>query len=191
MIGMLIGVLREINGTIGLIETKSGICYEVFLTPKLISQYIPSSLCELYTYFQVRDDAHVLYGFATKEEKYFFKELIDVPGVGPKTAFAVISYASPKDMISAVKENDVGYFSKIPGLGKKTALKIILEFSQKLKSEFKFNISEYSNDEKTVIEALVALGYKNQDAKKMIEKIPKDLSIEDKIRYALKLTLKS
>ena len=78
------------------------------------------------------------------------------------------------------------YFTKIPGLGKKTGLKIILELSQKLKTEFKFQDTALSEDDKTVVDALVSLGYKNQEARKLISNLPKGLSVEERIKKALK-----
>jgi Holliday junction DNA helicase RuvA len=91
-------------------------------------------------------------------------------------------------LISAVQTNDVAYFSKIPGLGKKTAMKIILELSQKLKSEFDMQKMNLSDEDKTVVDALMALGYKSQEAKQALSKISKGLSIEEKIKEALKNT---
>ena len=89
-------------------------------------------------------------------------------------------------MISDVKANQVDALTKVPGLGKKTAMKIILELSSKLKTEFDMKNMVLSEDDKTVIDALVSLGYKAHDAKKMLSKLPKNLSVEEKIKKALK-----
>lgn len=188
MIGKLKGTLSELRSGGGLIETAGGVFYEVFLSLQLLTKYHIGQPIEIYTYFQVRDDAHVLFGFQTREEYDFFRLLLSVPSVGPKTAYLVISYATTHELITAVKTNDTDYFTKIPGLGKKTAMKIILELSQKLKSEFQMEKMQVSEDDKTVIEALVSLGYKSQDAKTALSKIPKDLSVEEKIQFALRLT---
>ena len=189
MIGKLKGILSEVNKNIGLIETSGGVFYQIYLTPSLISHTSPSSPSSpitLYTYLQVRDDALVLFGFQTKQEHDFFQMLLTVPSVGPKTAFNIISLSNIDDIIEATKKNDLDYFTKIPGLGKKTGLKIILELSQKLKTEFKFQDTALSEDDKTVIDALVSLGYKNQEARKLISNLPKGLSVEERIKKALK-----
>ena len=101
----------------------------------------------------------------------------------------MVSHTRVDELLQAVKENNVEYFTQVPGLGKKTSMKIILELSQKVKSEFKFSQMNMSDDDKTVIEALIALGYKTQEARNLFSKLPKDLSIEEKIKHALKLTV--
>ena len=185
MIGKLKGKLSEVNGNLGLIETVSGVSYEVFLPPSLISHISPKSPIEVRTYLQVRDDALVLFGFQTKKELDFFKLLLTVPGVGPKTAFSVISFLPLDQLVSSVQSNDVDAFTRIPGLGRKTAMKIILELSTKLKSEFDMTKMVLSEDDKTVLDALVSLGYKSSEAKQILLKLPKSLSIEEKIKKVL------
>ncbi|MEK7633957.1 MAG: Holliday junction branch migration protein RuvA [Patescibacteria group bacterium] len=186
MIGKLKGKLVEVDGNVGLIETTGGVFYQVFLPPSLIpNRLVPNpSLIELYTYLQVRDDALVLFGFETKKHHDFFKLLLSVSGVGPKTAFNVISFVKLDQLVSLVQSNDVDGF-KVPGLGRKTAMKIILELSSKLKSGFDMSKMVLSDEDKTVIGALVSLGYKSYDAKKLLSKLPKDLSVEEKIKKAL------
>ncbi len=191
MIGKIKGKLSELDGNVGLIETAGGVSYEVNLTPTLISSHELNKSLELYTYFQVRDDAQVLFGFKTKEELSLFKMLISVSGVGPKISFTVISFSKEGELVKAIKMNDVNFFSKIPGLGKKTAMKIILELSQKLYSEFKMEKMYLTEEDKTVVDALVSLGFKSQEAKKILTKLPKDISIEEKIRQGLRLASNS
>lgn len=197
MIGKLKGKLVEVDKNIGLIETSGGVFYQVFLPPSLLSIFQlqnPSSTThhlpsiEIYTYLQVRDDALVLFGFETKTQHDFFLLLLTVSGVGPKTAFNVISYIKLDQLIQSVKSNDVEILTQVPGLGKKTAMKIILELSSKLKSEFDMNKMVLSDEDKTVIGALISLGYKSYDAKKLLSKLPKNLSVEEKIKKALNLT---
>lgn len=191
MIGKIKGKLIELEGNVGLIETESGVSYEVNLTPTLISSHELNKSLELYTYFQVRDDAQVLFGFKTRKEQNLFKLLIFVSGVGPKIAFTVVSFSKENELIKAIKMNDVNFFSRIPGLGKKTAMKIILELSQKLQSEFKMEKMYLSEEDKTVVDALVSLGFKSQEAKKIMARLPKNLSVEEKIRQGLRLASNS
>lgn len=187
MIGKIKGKLVEIDGNLGLIETAGGVSYEVFLTPSLIGANTVSSPIEIYTYLQVRDDALVLFGFNTRQEHELFQLLLSVPNVGPKTAFSVISFTKTGELRKAVTENDIDYFSHIPGLGKKTAMKIVLELSQKFNQEFSLKKMYLSDEDQTVIDALISLGFKSQDAKKIFVQIPKKLSIEEKIKEGLKL----
>lgn len=188
MIGKIKGKLIELDGNIGLIETQSGVSYEVFLPTSVLTINKLNTVFEIYTYLQIRDDAHVLYGFQAKKEHVLFKLLTTVPGVGPRTAFTIISFAKEQELITAVKGNDVSFFSEIPGLGKKTAMKIILELSQKLDSEFQLEKMYMSEDDKTVVDALVSLGFKAHDAKKILSKLSKTLTLEEKIREALHMT---
>lgn len=187
MIGKIKGILQEIDGNIGLIETSGGISYQVYLTSKLITNSQLPIAIDIYTYLQVREDAMVLFGFETKKEYDMYSLLLSVSGVGPKTAFSVISFVSVDDLIEAIKDNNIDYFKKVPGLGTKTAMKIILELSQKLKEEFKMEKMYLSDDDRTVVDALVSLGFKSQEAKTILQKIPKNLSVEERIREGIKL----
>lgn len=186
MIGKIKGILLEVEGNIGLIETPSGLSYEVYLTTPCVGRAILDNPISLYTHFHVREDLQVLFGFESKNEMNLFKLLLSVSGVGPKTAFSVISFAPIDEFIRAVRENDADFFAKVPGLGRKTALKIILELSQKLHAEFKLKETYLSDDDKTVIDALVSLGFRAADARKILDKIDKSLPLQEKIRLALR-----
>lgn len=190
MIGKLKGKLTEIDGNIGLIETSGGVFYSAFLTSSLMANLRLPATVEIYTYLQVREDALVLFGFKEKQEYDFFKLLLSVDGVGPKTAFSVISYLKTEDLIAAVKGNQVEIFTQVPGLGRKTAMKIILELSGKLKTDFDMTRMVLTEEDKTVIDALVSLGYKSSEAKKIFLVLPKNLTVEEKIKQALKKTSK-
>ncbi len=186
MIGKLKGTLSEIDGQMILVETQGGVYYRVFAPPSILSTKTGAQI-EMYTYLQVRDDALVLFGFETKQNYEYFNLLLTVSGVGPKTAFNVMSYAKPYEINQAVRGNDVKFFSKVPGLGKKTAMKIILELSQKLKEEFHMEKMIVSDEDNLVVDALVSLGFKKQEALKFIEKVDASLSVEEKIKEAIKI----
>lgn len=186
MIGKIKGKLVEVENNIGLIETTCGVYYQVYLPQQLISFELPYFI-ELYTFLHAKEDTFILYGFADKKELDFFKLLLTVPNVGPKTAFTVISYSKIEELVKAVKNNDIDFFSQIPSLGKKTAMKIILEISQKLKSEFKIEKMYLTHEDKMIIDALVSLGFGLNEAKKVIPKLPKKFSIEKRIKEALKM----
>jgi len=186
MISKIKGKLVEVENNIGLIETQSGVFFQVYLSPRLIKSFPLNSLVEIYTYLEVKEDALNLYGFTNKEEYQIFKNLLTVSGVGAKTAFSVISFLTIKEIIDGINQNNINTFAVVPRLGKKTAAKIILELSQKLKKEFNFSNLYLSEDDKMIIDTLVTLGYKTHEAKNIFLKIPKNLSFEEKIKWALK-----
>ncbi len=189
MIGQISGQLIEIHTNQGLIQTKSGLTFLVYLTPQILNKYPINSQLTVYTYLQVRDNGLFLFGFSNYSQYQLFNDLLAVPGVGPKIAYSIISFTTEKDLIQAIKDNNPDYLTNIPGLGKKLSMKIILELSQKLKQEFAFDKIYLSEDDKLVVDALMALGFNSQEARKMIQKIPKQLSIEERIKQALKLSL--
>ena len=186
MIGKITGTLLEIDGNTGLIDTSSGLAYLVYLPIGLLSKMTVGSPISVYTYLQVREDAHVLFGFETKDAYRLFTLLLTVPGVGPKTAYSIIAASSVADLVHAIQGNNVSFLTNIPGLGRKTAMKILLELAQKLHSEFDMATMQVSEEDKTILDALQTLGFKSADAKKVIAKLPKDKSIEDKMREAIR-----
>ena len=185
MIGKIKGKLIDIEGNKGLIETASGLSYEVFLVPSIIKNNILGKSIEIFTQFIVREDSQTLYGFVDKSEINIFKMLLSISGIGPKVAYGVISFSNPDDLISAVKNNDVDFFTRVPGLGKKTALKIVVELSGKLETGFSIAKVYMSEEDKLVLDALVSLGFKTEEAKNIMTNIPKNITVEEKIKKAL------
>lgn len=190
MIGKIKGVLSEIEGNIGLIETNSGVFYRVYLPTKILQNCQKGDKIEVYTYLQVKQDDLVLFGFENKEEFQLFEMLLLVDGVGPKSAFNIICFSPTEKIIQAVKENDFGFFYSIPGIGKKTAQKIILELSSQLKKPFELTAISFTQEDSLVIEALISLGFKRQEAIKVIGKLEKKLTLEERIKQAIKLITK-
>ena len=186
MIGKIKGNLVEVEGSVALIETTSGIFFEIYLTNNFLLGKNPPTSVEVYTYHHIREDIEILFGFETKREYKLYTLLLSVSGVGAKTAFSIISNSNVDDLINAVTTNDTGFFTQIPGLGKKTALKIILELSSKFKSEFILDIANKSPEDETVIKALTSLGFSSQEAQKILPKLSDEISIEDKITKAIR-----
>ncbi len=188
MIGKIKGILREINENIGLIETKGGIFFNVYLPPDLLKDHFINQQLEIYTYLQIREDIMILYGFQTQESYNLFTELLTVDSVGPKTAFNITCFASPKKIIEAIIGNQVEYLNSIPGLGKKTALKIIVELGQKFKkTDFKFDDLNISQKDKDLIETLLALGFNKKQIYPILRKVDLNLSLEERVKQALKM----
>lgn len=187
MIGKLKGLLIEVGSHKGLIETTSGVFYTVFLTPALIKRQKIRDSIEIYTYLQMREDTWTLYGFEDKKQQRIFEMLIAVPGIGPKSAFTIISHKASDDLSQAILTNNVEFFSDIPGVGKKSAHKILLELSAKVGKAFDMSALVLSPEDSTVVDALVSLGFKRHQARTSISKLDTQLSIEEKIKKAIKI----
>ena len=194
MIGHLKGRIINKNPPEVLIEVE-GIGYEV-LCP-MSTFYELDNLSEdilLFTHLSIKEDAHTLFGFITKDEKNVFRELIRVNGVGPKVALAILSNLSVNSLVQCISTEDADLLAKTPGIGKKTALKLIvelqdrlgkLELSGSLVSSKEFKQSSNPNS-RQAIEALQSLGFKVKEANKMVSTIDdQDLSTEQIIRLAL------
>lgn len=143
---------------------------------------------KIYLYQYVREDEISLYGFKEEEEKDLFLKLINVKGLGCKMALPMLASSSISGIIDAIERENILYLKKFPKIGDKVARQIILDLKGKLVSSD--NINNRGNDNSELVDALVALGYKSQDIKKIIPSIDKDKPIEEQIKDALKLFLK-
>ncbi len=191
MIGRIRGILIEKQAPILVIET-GGIGYELF-TPMTTFYHLPDIGNEitLFTHLVVREDAQILYGFNELQERSLFRSLIKISGVGPKSALAILSAITPDNFIKCVIDNDVTSLVRLPGIGKKTAERLIIEMRDRL-DDCKFDSSSITispNDDATkdAISALIALGYRPQEAQKAVmQNKDKNLSSEELIRLVLK-----
>ncbi len=200
MIGRLHGVIIEKQPPTVLLDVN-GVGYEI--QAPLSTFYQLSELnttVTLFTHFVVREDAQLLYGFYDKHERALFRALIKINGVGPKLALTILSGIETSDFILSIQNNDSARLVKLPGVGKKTAERLLIEMRDKLGDwadtpAGRFNIiprTELSAHSKLqdAVTALITLGYKPQDASRMVAKLNIDeLSVEEIIRRALKGTL--
>ncbi|QEH45220.1 Holliday junction branch migration protein RuvA [Aggregatibacter actinomycetemcomitans] len=204
MIGHLTGILMEKQPPEILLDVQ-GIGYELLL-PMTSFYNLPEvgkQTC-LFTHLVVREDAHLLFGFAQKADRTLFRELIKTNGVGPKLALAILSTMSVDEFAYAIEREELSRLVKIPGIGKKTAERLLVELKGKFKevktndffvqadhlSRFSTEISATVEPSNEAVAALVALGYKPLDAEKMVKKVSKpELSSEQIIREALKAAL--
>ena len=194
MIGHLKGKILSKSPPEVMLEVQ-GIGYEVLCPMSTI--YELDNLYDdvlLFTHLSIKEDAHTLFGFITKDEKNVFRELIRVNGVGPKVALAILSNLSVHSLVECISTEDADLLAKTPGIGKKTALKLIVELQDRLnKIELvgslanSIEIKQNSNpNSKQAIEALQSLGFKAKEANRMISKIEDlELSTEQLIRLAL------
>ena len=202
MIAYIKGELSEVTEETIVVES-SGIGYEI-IVPFSVMNQLPSSgnQVKIYTYMYVREDAMKLYGFLRKDDLHVFKLLITVNGIGPKGALGILSMITPDDLRFAVLSDDVKTISKAPGIGLKTAKKLIIELKDKLKLEEAFE-TKLSHTEETMagvnienirteaVMALVALGYSNVDALKAVRqvKLTETMTVEELLKKSLKFIM--
>ena len=194
MIAYVKGKLDTKTNTFVVIDVQ-GIGYKIFMSAKSIESLgeIGQEI-KVYTHYYVREDNISLYGFSSNEELRMFELLISVSGVGAKSAIAMLSEITPSSFALAVITDDISKLVKIPGVGKKTAARIILELKDKLKTETaieqteEINVQiEKDNDSNEAIAALQVLGYTRKEIEKVFEKIDiKNLELEEIIKAALK-----
>ena len=187
MIGSIKGKITLKTEKFLLIETN-GIGYKVNVSPDLLSKInkIEEEVM-LFIHTHIREDAFDLYGFLNRNELEFFEMLINISGIGPKGALTILGVATIETLKKAISTGDIAYLTKISGIGKKTAEKIVIELRDKMTND---NIEEggiYLQGELDVLEALKSLGYSQNEAREALKKVPIDASTNIKIREALKI----
>jgi Holliday junction DNA helicase RuvA len=189
MIGRLNGRLIEKNPTDLLIEC-GGVGYEVKISLNTFSQLGSDEAVQVYTKLIVREDAHILYGFANKEEREMFNHLVSVSGIGPNTAMIMLSSLVPDEIAQAILTEDVATIQKITGIGTKTAQRVIIDLKSKVsKMELSSENIFTSNNRNRfdALNALVSLGFDKKSAEKVLDKIDTGTqSVEELIKDALR-----
>ncbi|MBI2225709.1 MAG: Holliday junction branch migration protein RuvA [Betaproteobacteria bacterium] len=191
MIGKISGKLIERHPPQVLVDVH-GVGYEIDVPMSTFYQ-LPANGSEvtLYTHLIVREDAHQLYGFASEQERHVFRQLLKISGVGARTALSVLSGMSVSDLYEAVSAQDSGRLVRVPGIGKKTAERLLLELKDKLDvmivSTAATAAAGTSSD---ILNALLALGYNDKEAQWAIRQLPGSTAVTEGIRQALKLLSK-
>ncbi len=191
MIGRLAGILLEKNPPQILLDVQ-GVGYE--LDVPMSTFYNLPALNEkvvLHTQLIVREDAHLLFGFGTLDERAAFRQLLKISGVGPKLALSVLSGLSLADLADAVARKEAGRLTKIPGVGKKTAERLLLELQGKFAAAAAPAQGPSAQASGDVLNALLALGYSEKEAEWAAKQLAPDVAVSDGIRQALKLLSKS
>ena len=187
MIGKLTGTLSDKNPPQVLVDCN-GVGYEVHV-PMSTFYNLPESgvKVSLLTHFIVREDAQLLYGFATAVEREAFRQLIKITGVGPRMALSVLSGMSVGELAQAVTLQEGGRLVKVPGIGKKTAERLLLELKGKLGPDLGLpGAAIVSDAQADIVQALIALGYSERDAAAVLKSMPVDVGVSDGIKLALK-----
>ena len=186
MIGRITGLLAEKSPPQLLIDVN-GVGYEVDVP--MSSFYNLPGLGErvtLLTHFVVREDAQVLFGFLTHDERATFRLLVKISGVGPRTALSILSGLSVNELAQAVSLQESARLVKVPGIGKKTAERLLLELKGKLGDAIAAPTSIANNAQGDILQALLALGYSDREAAAALKALPADVGVSDGIKLALK-----
>jgi len=187
MIASLSGVVSHI-GKEGIIVEVGGVGLRVFVPAPFKDRVKAGDTVYLHTHLVVRQDALILYGFETSEGREYFELLLSVDGIGPKSALSILSVMNPDSIRRAVFQEQADVFSRAPGIGKKTAQKILLYLQDKIKSEgILEGISTVTEVDSEVLAALTSLGYSVVEAQASLQSIPRDTpqDVETRLRLAL------
>jgi Holliday junction DNA helicase RuvA len=187
MIGRINGTLAEKSPPQILVDV-GGVGYEIDV-PMSTFYNLPGigERVTLLTHFVVREDAQLLYGFLTHEERATFRELVKISGVGPRTALSILSGLSVADLSQAVSRQEAGRLVKVPGIGKKTAERLLLELKGKLGPDLALPAAAAASDAQAdIAQALVALGYNERDANAALKALPPGVAVSEGIKLALK-----
>ena len=186
MIGKLTGTLGDKNPPQVLVEC-SGVGYEVQV-PMSTFYNLPSlgDKVSLLTHFVVREDAQILYGFETSSEREAFRQLIKISGVGPRTALAILSGMSVAELAQAITLQESGRLVKVPGIGKKTAERLLLELKGKLGADIGATRSLANDAQADILQARGALGYSDKEAALSLKALPAGVGVSEGIKLALK-----
>jgi Holliday junction DNA helicase RuvA len=193
MIGRLSGILLEKNPPQILLDVQ-GVAYEVDV-PMSTFYNLPQAgeRVTLYTQLVVREDAHLLYGFGSEQERHAFRQLTRVNGIGARTALSVLSGLSVAELAQAITLQESGRLTKIPGIGKKTAERILLELKDKLGAQLTavVGVNRPAPAASDILNALYSLGYSEKEALAAVKQLPEAVTVADGIRQALKLLAKA
>ena len=186
MIGRLTGTLLEKNPPQVVVDVH-GVGYEVDV-PMSTFYNLPANgeKVTLLTQFIVREDGQFLYGFATEAERFAFRQLIKISGVGARMALAVLSGLSVNDLAQAIARQEAGRLTKVPGIGKKTAERLLLELKGKLADALPSSAPAIEDCQHDILNALLALGYNDREAAMAMKTLPPGVSTSDGIRQALR-----
>ena len=193
MIAWLKGELLEKQAP-ALLLNVNGVGYELE-APMTTFYELPAEgeVATLFVHMVVREDAQLLFGFSSRQQRELFRSLVKVNGVGPKVALAVLSTLSAQELLQCMADEDFNQLCKVPGIGKKTAQRLVVEMKDRLEKEFgdialetRAQGGSENNARNDAIEALVSLGYRPADASRVVKGLAQDLSSEDLIRQALR-----
>lgn len=184
MISAILGKVISNNGPELVVMTAGGVGYKILVNSAKSDRWPTGTEVQILTYMAVREDAMELYGFGSEAERQLFLKLLSVSGIGPKSALHVLSLGDVEEINSAISKGDVDYLTKVSGIGKKTAERIVVELKSKM-VDINSVLCGTGSKVGEVIEGLISLGYLASDAREAVNGLP-DLPSEQLIREALK-----
>lgn len=186
MIGRITGTLIEKTPPLVCVDV-GGVGYEIDV-PMSTLYDLPDNgaTITLYTHLAVREDAHTLYGFLSPKERSAFRALIKVTGIGARTALAVLSGMSVDELANAITQQETGLLTRVPGIGKKTAERLLLELRGKLGGDLSHGSVTVSSGRDDILNALLSLGYSNNETQAALKSLPEGVDVAEGIRLALK-----
>lgn len=190
MIGRLTGLIAEKNPP-QIVLDVGGVGYELDV-PMSTFYNLPENgqKITLLTHLAIREDGHFLYGFLTEAERITFRQVLKISGIGARTALSILSGLSVADLATAIARQEIGRLTKIPGIGKKTAERLLLELKGKLSESTAMALPAVDAAKDDILNALLALGYNDKEASSALRQLPADIGTSDGIRQALKLLSK-
>lgn len=188
MISHLRGTILEVTDRYAIVDVQ-GLGYKVYCANDTLSGLKAGNETALHTYLAVREDALDLYGFPSAEERGFFELLISVSGIGPRSALGILSVASTDTLKKAIGTGDTSYLTKVSGIGRKTAEKVVLELRDKLRAHVDMKETPHTlRAESDVVEALKSLGYSQNEARDALKEVSDEIiGTNARIREALKI----
>lgn len=186
MIGRITGTLLEKTPPVVCIDV-GGLGYEIDV-PMSTLYDLPDNGAKvtLFTHLAVREDAHTLYGFLTAQERSTFRALIKVTGIGARTALAVLSGMTTQDLANAIAQQETGMLTRVPGIGKKTAERLLLELRGKLGADVASEPGKVASGRDDILNALLSLGYSSSESQAALKSLPEGADVASGIRLALK-----
>jgi len=186
MIGRITGTLLEKSPPIVCVDV-GGLGYEIDV-PMSTLYDLPDTgaTVTLFTHLAVREDAHTLYGFLTAQERSTFRALIKVTGIGARTALAVLSGMTVQELANAITQQETGMLTRVPGIGKKTAERLLLELRGKLGADLGTQPGAQPSGRDDILNALLSLGYSSSESQAALKTLPEDTDVASGIRLALK-----
>lgn len=195
MITYITGKLIEKNPAYLIVETAGGVAYFVHISLYTFTKLKEENQVKIFTHYIIKEDAHLLYGFADEDERMLFRLLISVNGIGANTARLILSSLNAQELCQAIATEDVRTIQAVKGIGSKTAQRMVLDLKDKIMKSAPQNTDKFSkinnNNKNEALSALVSLGFVKNTAEAMLDKIIQSegisLSVEDLIKKALKL----
>lgn len=191
MIGSLRASVIERNSDGTVLVEAAGVGYIVHVTPRTLAELEPTSAVFMHVHHHIREEAQTLFGFLDKDERVTFQTLIATHGIGPSMAMAILATHTPRALVDIVATNDHGALTLVPGVGKKTAERLLVELRDKLQLPVLDTLSDKSTAMGSAItdvrDALAGLGYSTEEIRDVLRELPADLSAEGLLRQALNL----